>query len=101
MVVVEMLFYSAVPVKLQVSLAYVPAFVWVVLLTSTVPTVAPVSLFTPVIEVTVAVCGLPPDPTGDGPTTTVALALLPTPIITAPPLLLSAPLPVHLPAAPP
>ena len=41
------------------SLAYVPALVCVVLLTSTVPTVAPVSPFTPVIDVTVAVCGLP------------------------------------------
>ena len=36
-----------------------PALVCVVLLTSTVPTVAPVSPFTPVIDVTVAVCGLP------------------------------------------
>ena len=42
--------------KLQVSLLYVPALVCVVLLTSTVPTVAPVSPFTPVIDVTVAVC---------------------------------------------
>ena len=33
--------------------------VWVVLLTSTVPTVAPVSPFTPVIDVTVAVCAMP------------------------------------------
>ena len=33
-----------------------PAFVCVVLLTSTLPTVAPVSPFTPVIDVTVAVC---------------------------------------------
>ena len=36
-----------------------PAPVCVELLTSTVPTVEPVSPFTPVIEVTVAVCGLP------------------------------------------
>jgi len=41
----------AAPVKLQESLEYVPAFVCVVLLTSTVPTVAPVSPFTPVIVV--------------------------------------------------
>ena len=45
-------------------------------LTSTVPTVAPVSPFTPVIEVTVAVCALPSYVTVYGVTTTVALALL-------------------------
>ena len=48
----------AVPVNVQVSLEYVPAFVCVVF-SVTLPTVAPVSPFTPVIDVTVAVCGLP------------------------------------------
>ena len=41
------------------ALEYVLAAVCVVLLTSTVPTVAAVSPFTPVIEVTVAVCASP------------------------------------------
>ena len=45
--------------KLHESLEYVPAAVCAVLLTSTVPTVAPVSPFTPVIDVTVAVCERP------------------------------------------
>ena len=53
-----------------------PALVCVVLLTSTVPTVAPVSPFTPVIEVTVAVCGAPSYVTVYGVTTTTAFALL-------------------------
>ena len=52
-----------------------PASVCVVLLTSTVPTVAPVSPFTPVIDVTVAVCGSPSYVTVYGVTTTVAFAL--------------------------
>ena len=47
---------------------------WVVPATSTVPTVAPVSPHTPVIEVTVAVCGLPSYVTVYGVTTTVAFA---------------------------
>src|SRR5438067_13714956 len=48
------------PVKFQVSAAYVPAFVCVVF-SVTLPTVAPVSPFTPVIDVTVAVCERPSD----------------------------------------
>src|SRR5258705_13534897 len=68
------LFRSA-PVKLQESVLYVPALVCVVLLTSTVPTVGPVSPFTPVIDATVAECGLPSYPTVYGVTTTVAVAL--------------------------
>ena len=49
--------FRAAPVKAQVSL-YVPTSVCVVLLTSTLPTVAPVSLLTPAI-VYVAVCAVP------------------------------------------
>src|SRR6266446_1709500 len=49
---------------------------WLVPLTSTVPTAAPVSPHTPVMEVTVAVCELPSYVTVYGVTTTVASALL-------------------------
>ena len=48
----------------------------VVRLTSTVPTVAPVSVPTPVIDVTVAVCATVSYVTVYGATTTVAFALL-------------------------
>ena len=57
-------------------LEFCPAAVCVVLPRFTVPTVASVSLFTPVIDVTVAVCGLPSYVTVYGATTTTALALL-------------------------
>src|SRR5258705_13824096 len=57
LVVISILLHLTMQFKPQESLLYVPGLVCAVLLTSTVPTVAPVSLFTPVMEVIVAVFG--------------------------------------------
>ena len=66
--------------KLQESLEYVPAFVCVVF-SVTVPTVAPISPFTPAIDVMVAVSGRPLYVATYGVTTTVAVALLMMPAL--------------------